>query len=92
MKKEAYMSCSFIEIKWCLYFESLNEKVSKVLGIFWTFKSFKIKGKYIGKGSPPSGPLFFLKNGQINRVTKVSSTFRPTESDSEKKNGWLPSF
>ena len=41
------------------------------------------------KGSPPSGPLF-LKNGQINRVTKVSSTFGPTESDSEKKIGWLP--
>ena len=36
------------------------------------------------KGSPPQDPCF-LKNGQINRVTKVSSTFRPTESDSEKK-------
>ena len=29
----------------------------------------------------------FEKNGQINRVIKVSSTFRPTESDSEKKMG-----
>ena len=35
---------------------------------------------------PPQNP-YFLKNGQINRVTKVSSTFRPTESDSEKKLG-----
>ena len=35
------------------------------------------------KGVPPQDP-YFLKNGQINRVTKVSSTFGPTESDSEK--------
>ena len=33
------------------------------------------------KGVPPQDP-YFLKNGQINRVTKISSTFRPTESDS----------
>ena len=36
------------------------------------------------KGFPPQTPSFFLKNSQINRVTKVSSTFGPTESDSEK--------
>jgi len=36
------------------------------------------------KGVPPQDP-YFLKNGQINRVTKFSSTSRPTESDSEKK-------
>ena len=36
------------------------------------------------KEIPPSGPLFFFKNGQINRVTNFSSTFGPTESDSEK--------
>ena len=35
---------------------------------------------------PPQNP-YFLKNGQINRVTKVSSTFGPTESDYEKKLG-----
>ena len=29
------------------------------------------------KGVPPQDP-YFLKNGQINRVTKVSSTFSPT--------------
>ena len=29
---------------------------------------------------------YFLKNGQINRVTKFSSTFRPTESDSVNRN------
>ena len=38
--------------------------------------------------SPLRTPIF-LKNGQINRVTKVSSTFGPTESDSEKI-GLLP--
>ena len=36
------------------------------------------------KGVPPQDP-YFLKNGQINRVTKFSSTSRPTESDSKKK-------
>ena len=36
--------------------------------------------------SPLRNPIY-LKKGQINRVTKVSSTFKPTESDSEKK--WL---
>ena len=41
--------------------------------------------------SPLRTPIF-LKNGQINRVTKFSSTFRPTESDSQKKIGWLPGF
>ena len=35
------------------------------------------------KRVPPQDPYYF-KNGQINRITKVSSTFRPTESDSEK--------
>ena len=35
------------------------------------------------KEIPPQDP-YFLKNGQINRVTKFSSTFGPTESDSEK--------
>ena len=43
------------------------------------------------KGVPPQDPYYF-KNGQINRITKVSSTFRPTESDSENKIGWLPGF
>ena len=38
------------------------------------------------KGLPPQDP-YFLKNGQINRVTNVSSTLRPTESDSAKKLG-----
>ena len=41
---------------------------------------------YLRKGVTPQDPCF-LKNSQINRVTKVSSTFRPTESDSEKKLG-----
>ena len=36
------------------------------------------------KRFPPQDP-YFLKNGQINRVTNFSSTFGPTESDSEKK-------
>ena len=36
------------------------------------------------KGVPPQDP-YFLKNGQINRVTKFSSSSRPTESDSKKK-------
>ena len=40
----------------------------------------------IQKGIPPQTPSF-LKNSLINRVTKVSSTFGPTESDSEKKLG-----
>ena len=35
------------------------------------------------KGFPPQDP-YFLKNGQINRVTNFSSTFGPIESDSEK--------
>ena len=30
------------------------------------------------KGVPPQDP-YFSKNGQINLVTKFSSTFRPTE-------------
>ena len=38
------------------------------------------------KGVPPQDSSF-LKNGQINRVTNFSSTFGPTESDSEKKLG-----
>ena len=38
------------------------------------------------KGAHPSGsPLFF--KCQTNRVTKHSSTFRPTEHDFEKKLG-----
>ena len=37
------------------------------------------------KGFSPQDP-YFKKNGQINRVTNFSSTFGPTESDSEKKN------
>ena len=39
-----------------------------------------------GKGVPPQDP-YFLKNGQINRVSNFSSTLRPTESDSAKKLG-----
>ena len=39
------------------------------------------------KGISPSGPLFFFKNGQINPVTKFSSSFEPTESDFEKN--WI---
>ena len=38
------------------------------------------------RDSPIRTPIF-LKNGQINRVTNFSSTFGPTESDSEKKLG-----
>ena len=38
------------------------------------------------KGLPPQDP-YFLKNGQINRVSNFSSTLRPTESDSAKKLG-----
>jgi len=44
----------------------------------------KIVNFHPKRDSPLRTPIF-LKNGQINRVTKVSSTFRPTESDSEKK-------
>ena len=43
--------------------------------------SFPVK-----KGVPPQDP-YFLKNGQITRVTNFSSTFGPSESDSEKKLG-----
>ena len=37
----------------------------------------------VQRGSPLRTPYIF--KGQINRVTKVSSTFRPTEHDFEKK-------
>ena len=43
------------------------------------------------KGLPPQDP-YFLKNVQINRVTNFSSTFGPTESDSEKKLGGYLGF
>ena len=39
-------------------------------------------------GISPSGPSF-LKNGQINRVTNFSSTYRPTKSDLQKLGGNL---
>ena len=39
------------------------------------------------KGSPPSGPLF-LKKRSNQPGYQISSTFRPTESDSEKN--WEP--
>ena len=45
-----------------------------------------MKLKIPGKGFPPQDPYIF-KNGHINRVTKFSSTFGPTESDSENKLG-----
>ena len=48
----------------------------------------KVQYKLIlNKRESPLRTPIFLKNGQINRVTKVSSTFRPTESDSGKKLG-----
>ena len=50
-------------------------------GRFWTKLIVNV---YLRKGVPPQDPCF-LKNGQTNRVTNFSSTFRHTESDSEKK-------
>ena len=58
------------------FIERLDTQLSKNLiqFIFWN------------KGTPQDP--YLKRNGQINRLTKVSNTFRPTESDSEK-NGWL---
>ena len=62
--------------------EPLKENFQLELMVFASskFGKFNLRLKEI----PPSGPLFFFKNGQINRVTNFSSTFGPTESDSEK--------
>ena len=59
---------------WCSYGLNFFNSESYRCRIFLIYKS---------KGSPPQDP-YFLKNGQINRVTKFSSTSRSTESDSEK--------
>ena len=46
---------------------------------------FFISAFYSARGSPLRNPYIF--KGQTNRVTKRSSTFRPTEHDFEKKLG-----
>ena len=69
----------------------VQEKIGKKKESFQNF--FQIKtpitrdGSVAGKRDSPLRTPIFLKNGQISRVTKVSSTFGSTESDSEKKLG-----
>ena len=46
--------------------------------MFEVRRVYKSLALLAGKGVPLQDP-YFLKNGQINRVTNFSSTFRPTE-------------
>ena len=81
---------SIRSVSWPVHRRTRNSPVSNQ-SFFFSFVTFSRSNKIFNtvkfqKGVPPQDP-FFSKNGQINRVTKVSSTFRPIESDSEKKLG-----